>query len=133
LAPRRQWLPARLPLRPSGGGDDDAARRIDGTGAHQRPGEGGRSVAGLLAGDPRRRAVALGRDGEIGSKTQPASIETTAFWPGPVVRPLATMTRMTRTGYSPTAWRTCQIGPKAVFRVVQNHDLCKARFRPKNS
>ena len=51
-----------------GGGHDNAAQRIDGARAHQRPGEGGRSVAGLLAGDPRRRAVALGRDGEIGSK-----------------------------------------------------------------
>ena len=56
LAAGRQRLPARLPLRPAGGGHDDAARRTDGAGADQRQGEGRRWVAGFLASDPRRRA-----------------------------------------------------------------------------
>ena len=51
LAARRQRLSARLPLRPAGGGHDDAAQRTDGACADQRAGEGRRSVAGLLAGD----------------------------------------------------------------------------------
>src|SRR5208282_4059785 len=65
LAARRQRLPARLPLRPSGGGHDDAAQRIDGARPHQRPGEGGRPIARFLAGDPRRRAVAVGPAAEV--------------------------------------------------------------------
>ena len=65
LAARRQRLPARLPLRSAGGGDDDAARRTDGARADQRQGEGRRWVAGFLASDPRRRAVAVG-GGEVG-------------------------------------------------------------------
>ena len=60
LAARRQRLPARLPLRPAGGGDVDAARRTHGAGADQRKSEGGGPVAGLLAGHPRRRALAVG-------------------------------------------------------------------------
>ena len=75
LAARRQRLSAGLPLRPWRGGDDDAAQRTDGARARQSPSQGRGSVAGLLGGHSRRRAVAVGSGAEVA----PAFL-TVLFW-----------------------------------------------------